>query len=108
MIFIAEKADFVLVIGDFNTKLCNCPTKGTTRGSPARLYYILYGMKQLISEPPHILRQSSSCIDFIFANHLNIVMASGVDSSLHMDGSRDFKKERGLGRGCSLSATEMV
>ena len=38
-------------------------------------------MKQFISEPTHILQQSSSCIDLIFTNQPNIVMNSGVDSS---------------------------
>ena len=40
-------------------------------------------MKQLISEPTHILQQSSNCIDLIFTNQPNIVMDSGVDSFLH-------------------------
>ena len=39
--------------------------------------------KQLIIEPTHILQQSSSCIDLTFTNQPNIVMDSGVDSSLH-------------------------
>ena len=39
--------------------------------------------KQLIIESTHILQQSSSCIDLTFTNQPNIVMDSGVDSSLH-------------------------
>ena len=38
----------------------------------------LYGMKQVITKPTHILESSSSCIDFIFTNQPNIVMESGV------------------------------
>ena len=43
----------------------------------------LYGVKQHISEPPNIFQQFSSCIDLIFTNQPNIVVDSGLDSSLH-------------------------
>ena len=77
------KAD--LVIGDFNAKCCNWSINYTTTPEEAQLDSITssFGMKQLISEPTHILQQSSSCIDLIFTNQPNIVMDSGVDSSLH-------------------------
>ena len=60
-----RKADFVLMIGDFNAKSCNWSINDTTTPEGAQLDSItsLYGMKQLISEPTHILQQSSSCID---------------------------------------------
>ena len=81
----SRKADFVLMIGDFNAKSSSWSTNNTTTPEGAQLDSItsLYGMKQLISEPTHILQQSSSCIDLIFTNQPNIVMDSGVDSSLH-------------------------
>ena len=82
--FISRKADFVLMIGDFNAKSCNWSINDTTTPEGAQLDSItsLYGMKQLIPEPTHILQQSSSCIDPIFTNQSNIVMDLGVDSSL--------------------------
>ena len=40
-------------------------------------------MKQVITEPTHILESSASCIDLIFTNQSNIVMDSGVNLSLH-------------------------
>ena len=82
--FISRKADFVLMIGDFNAKSCNWSINDTTTREGAQLDSItsLYGMKQLIPEPTHILQQSSSCIDPIFTNQSNIVMDLGVDSSL--------------------------
>ena len=43
----------------------------------------LYGTKQVITEPTHILESSSSCIDFIFTNQPNIFMESGVHLSQH-------------------------
>ena len=42
-----------------------------------------YGLHQLIQEPTHILNSSSSCIDLIFTSQPNLVMESGVYSSLH-------------------------
>ena len=73
------------MIDYFNAKSCNWSINDTTTPEGAQLDSItsLYGMKQLISEPTHILQQSSSCIDLIFTNQPNIVMDSGVDSSLH-------------------------
>ena len=81
----SRKADFVLMIGDFNAKICNWSINDTTTPEGAQLDSItpLYRMKQLISESTHILQQSSSCIDLIFTNQPNIVMDSSVDSSLH-------------------------
>ena len=74
-----------MVIGDFNAKCCNWSINYTTTPEEAQLDSITssFGMKQLISEPTHILQQSSSCTDLIFTNQPNIFMDSGVDSSLH-------------------------
>ena len=41
------------------------------------------GLEQLISEPTHILSNSSSCIDLIFTNQPNLVVDSGTHPSLH-------------------------
>ena len=48
----SRKADFVLMIGDFNAKSCNWSINNTTTPEGAHLGSItsLYGMKQLISE----------------------------------------------------------
>ena len=40
-------------------------------------------MKQLIQEPTDFLENVSSCIDLIFTNQPNIVLDSGVHSSLN-------------------------
>ena len=46
------------MIGDFNTKSCNWSINDTTTPKGAQLDSItaLYGMKQLNSEPTHILQ----------------------------------------------------
>ena len=43
----------------------------------------LYGMKQMISAPTHILQHSSSCIDLIFVNQPNLVIDSRIHPSLY-------------------------
>ena len=40
-------------------------------------------MKQVITEPAHILESFDSCINLIFTNQPNIVMDSGMHLSLH-------------------------
>ena len=40
-------------------------------------------MKQVITEPTHILENSSSCIDLIFFNQSNLITDSGVHPTLH-------------------------
>ena len=42
-----------------------------------------FGLQQLINEPTHLVANSSSCIDLIFTSQPNLVMESGVHSSLH-------------------------
>ena len=40
-------------------------------------------MKQVITEPTHILENSSSCIDLIFSNQPNLITDSGMHPKLH-------------------------
>ena len=40
------------------------------------------GYKQIINKPTHIVNNSSSCIDLIFCNNLNLLSNYGVDLSL--------------------------
>ena len=42
-----------------------------------------FGLQQLIKEPTHILRNSSSCIDLIFTSHPNLVMEFWVHPFFH-------------------------
>ena len=76
---------FILMIGDFNAKSSNWSSNDTTTAEGAQLDYLtlLYGMKQVITEPTHVLENSSSCIDLIFSNQPNLIMDSGVHATLH-------------------------
>ena len=42
-----------------------------------------FGLHQIIKEPTHIINNSFSCIDLIFCNQSNLIIDSGVHSSLH-------------------------
>ena len=77
---------FVLVvIGDLNTKSKKWyPLDRTTyEGHTIKTITSHFGLHQLIHGPTHILGRSSSCIDLIFTALPNIVLNSGVHSSLH-------------------------
>ena len=59
--------------------------KTTEEGTMLENLTSLFGMKQLISDPTHILQHSSSCIDLIFVNQPNLVIDSGIHRSLHQN-----------------------
>ena len=74
-----------VVLGDFNAKSDNwCKADVTSlEGSNIDNIASSYGLNQLIQEPTHILNSSTSCIDLIFTSQPNLVMESGIHSSLH-------------------------
>ena len=76
---------FILMIGDFNAKSSNWSSNNTTTAEGAQLDYLtsLYGMKQVITEPTHILENSSLCINLIFFNQPNLITDSGLHPTLH-------------------------
>ena len=76
---------FVLITGDFNVRSSNWWKNdlSTTEGTQVDSLTTSYGLSQIISDPTYILPNSSSCIDLIFTNQLNVVTESGVYPSLH-------------------------
>ena len=75
---------FILIIGDFNAKSSNWSSNDTTTAGGALSEYLtsLFGMKQVITEPTHIL-ENSSFIDLIFSNQPNLFMDSEMHPTLH-------------------------
>ena len=73
------------MIGDCKGKSSNWSSNDTTTVEGAQLDYLtsLYGMKQVITAPTHVLENSSSCIDLIFSNQPNFITDSGVHPTLH-------------------------
>ena len=73
------------VLGDFNIK-SNLWFKGdktSYEGSKLDAITSQFGLQKLINEPTHLAADCSSCIDLIFTLQPNLVMESGVHSSLH-------------------------
>ena len=70
----------IIALGDFNAKSSNwCPSDSSSNeGIQIDSIASLYGLHQLISEPTHILPNSSSCIDLIFTSQPNLLIQSGV------------------------------
>ena len=75
----------ILIVGDFNARLSSwkADDPDTFEGIEIGNLTSSYGLVQIISDPTHILPNSSSCIDLIFTNQPNMITSSGVMSSLH-------------------------
>ena len=74
-----------VILGDFNTKSslwCNNDIT-TYEGFKIGGVTSQFGLQQIIKELTHFIGDSSSCIDLIFTTQPNLVMESGVHSSLH-------------------------
>ena len=83
---IINKNSFLIVaLGDFNAKTTNWYKNDINSYEGLKIDTITsqFGLQQLINEPTHLTANSSSCIDLIFTSQPNLVMESGVHSSLH-------------------------
>ena len=77
---ISQNPIFLLVTGDFKVRSSSwwkddCVTR---QGNKIESLTCYYGLSQLISDPIHILQNSSSCIDLIFMNQPNFIIDSGM------------------------------
>ena len=77
----------IVVLGDFNAQTKGWYPFGKTTYEGARIDGIRsqFRLEQLIHQPNHIIGERSSCIDLIFASEPNLVVESGVQSSLHQN-----------------------
>ena len=82
---IAKNPLFVLITGDFNIRSTNWWKNdlSASEGTQVDSLTTSYGLSQIISDPTHILPNSSSCIGLIFTNQPNLVTESGVHPSFH-------------------------
>ena len=76
---------FSIILGDFNERSSNWWQGDTQTSEGSRIDYLTTssGFQQIISEPTHILKNSSSCIDLIFTDQPNLITDSGTNPSLH-------------------------
>ena len=76
---------FLIMLGDFNAKSKTWWTHDITTNKGAQIESLtsMYGLHQLVSDPTHILPNSSSCIGLIFTDRPNLVVDGGVHPLLH-------------------------
>ena len=74
-----------VVLGDFNAKSSLWYNNDITtyEGFKTDGVTSKFGLQQIIKDPTHFIGHSSLCIDLIFIAQPNLVMKSGVPSSLH-------------------------
>ena len=74
-----------IITGDFNARSSKWLSNDTNTLEGTNLYSLTSpnNFSQLINEPTHIQRNSSSCIDLIFTDRPNLAVNSGVHASLH-------------------------
>ena len=74
-----------VLLGDFNAKLSLWYNSDITTYEGSKIDGVTsqFGLEQIIKEPTHIIGDPSSCIDLIFTTRPNLIMESGVHSSLH-------------------------
>ena len=79
------KSSFLVILGDFiaRSKSWCLDDIVTYEGSKIDSLATTHGFHQLISQPTHLLRTSSTCIDLIFTDQPNLVVNSGIHPSLH-------------------------
>ena len=80
------RPSFTIILGDFNARSKSWWPEDVTshEGTHIESLTTMHGLQQLISDPTHLLPNSSSCIDLIFTDQPNLAVNSGVHPSLHV------------------------
>ena len=80
-----QKPYLSIITGDFNARSSTWWSNDINTTEGLKLFSLTSsnGFSQLINEPTHIQGNSSSCIDLIFSNQENLLVNSGVHTSLH-------------------------
>ena len=84
---------FTIILGDFNARSSVWWTKDITTTKDTQLESLtsVQRFHQLMLQPTHLLPQSSSCIDLIFTDQPNLIVDSGVHSSLRSNCHHQIK-----------------
>ena len=77
------KSWFLVILGDCNARYKSWWSEDITSHEDPKTESppMLYGLQQLISDPTHLLPNSSSFIDLIFMHQPNLTVDSGVHPS---------------------------
>ena len=81
-----SRPSFTIILGNFNAKSKSWWSGDVTshEGTQIESLTTMHSLQQLISDPTHLLPNSSSCIDLIFTDQPNLAVNSGVHPSLHV------------------------
>ena len=81
----ARKPSVSVTLGDFNARSTSRWSSDIDSLEGSKLFSLstLNGFHSSISEPTHVQRNSSSCIDLIFTDQPSLVTNNGVHASLH-------------------------
>ena len=81
----SRKPSVSVILGDFNARSTSWWSSDIDSLEGSKLFSLsaLNGFHQIISEPTHVQRNSSSCIDLIFTDQPSLVINNGVHASLH-------------------------
>ena len=76
---------FSAITGDFNARLPQWWALDKEYNEDHEISFLTSsaGYSQLIDQPTHITKESSSCIDLIFTSNPSFISASGVELSLY-------------------------
>ena len=80
------RPSFTIILGDFNARSKSWWPEDVTshEGTHIESLTTMHGLQQLISDPTHLLPNSSSCIDLIFTDQPNLTVNSGVHPFLYV------------------------
>ena len=90
---LCSKPQFTIILGDLNARsLASWSEDITTlHGTQMDSLTITHAFKQIISDPTHILPQSSYCSNLIFTDQPNYVIGCGTHRSLHPNFNHQIK-----------------
>ena len=82
---IFSKSQFTVILGNFNARSSSWWSNDITNinGTLIDSLTATHGFKQLISDPTHMLPQSTSCIDLILTDQPNYIIDCGTHPSLN-------------------------
>ena len=80
------RPSFIIILGDFNTRFKSWWPDDVTshEGTHVESLTTIHGLQKRISDPNHLLPNSSSCTDLMFTDQPNLAVDSGVHLSFHV------------------------
>ena len=80
------RPSFIIILGDFNARFKSWWPDDVTshEGTHVESLTTIHGLQKRISDPNHLLPNSSSCTDLMFTDQPNLAVDSGVHLSFHV------------------------